>query len=203
MPVPPAARVELWLVRHGETAWAKQHRHTGRSDIPLTDTGRRQAVALRPLLATQVWDMVLCSPLSRARETAELALPGVAPVLDDDLVERDYGPVEGRSSMALRETDPTWDSWRTPIPGAETIDEVGARADRVLGRIARAFGTTDAQADRRVLIVAHGHLLRVLAARWVEHPADLGSRLALDVARASVLGYEHGRPVIVRWNVRG
>lgn len=199
MPAPSATRVQLWLVRHGETAWAKQNRHTGRTDIPLTDTGRQQAVALRPLLATQAWDQVLCSPLARARETAELALPGVSPVLDDDLVERDYGPVEGRSSIELRETDPAWDSWRTPIAGAETIDEVGARADRVIARVTAA---TDAQADRRVLIVAHGHLLRVLAARWVEHPADLGSRLTLDVASASVLGYEHGRPVIVRWNVR-
>lgn len=199
MPTPPADRVELWLVRHGETAWSKRSRHTGRTDIPLTETGRQQAVALRPLLAAQTWDTVLCSPLSRARETAELALPGVSPVLDEDLVERDYGPAEGSRSVDLRRTDPTWDSWRTPIDGAETIDEVGARADRV---IARVTGTTNTQ-PRRVLIVAHGHLLRVLGARWVEHPADLGSRLALEVASASVLGYEHGRRVIVRWNVRG
>jgi broad specificity phosphatase PhoE len=265
---PPADLVELWLIRHGETAWSRARRHTGRTDVPLTEAGRQQAVALRPLLAAQAWDLVLCSPLARARETAELGLPGRSLVFDEDLVERDYGPAEGRTSAEYRRTDPTWDSWRTPIAGAETIDDVGARADRVIARLAGAVdslaveaadgrgvdggdgrageaavgrageadggtagssgtaarsgaaapGTPAAPAapvapgasgapvptaDRRVLIVAHGHLLRVLAARWIEQPAVVGSRLVLDVAAASVLGYEHGRRVIVRWNVRG
>ena len=233
MPESSPSRVELWLVRHGETAWSRDRRHTGLSDIPLTEHGREQAAALRPLLAAQTWDAVLCSPLSRARETAALALPDVTPVFDDDLVERDYGPTEGITSAELRRSDPTWDSWKTVVTGAETIEQVGDRVDRVIARVTGAGGSNDGaqarsddgdagppaergsadaptgsgEADsdvrpRRVLIVAHGHLLRILAARWIGEPAVLGARLALDVASASVLGYEHDRRVITRWNVR-
>lgn len=235
MPESSPSRVELWLVRHGETAWSRDRRHTGLSDIPLTDHGREQAAALRPLLAAQTWDAVLCSPLSRARETAALALPDATPVFDDDLVERDYGPTEGITSAELRRSDPTWDSWTTVVAGAETIEQVGDRTDRVIARVTGANDSAEGRADgaqgaasaagpaldrrsalaadtpassdidagpaRRVLIVAHGHLLRILAARWIGEPAGFGARLALDVASASVLGHEHDRRVITRWNV--
>lgn len=220
MPVPAAIQVRLWVVRHGETAWSRERRHTGRSDVPLTDVGRRQAAALRPTLEAQTWDTVLCSPLSRARETAEIALPGVVPTVDDDLVERDYGPTEGVSSAELRLTNPDWDTWRTTVDGAESLDAVGARADRVIARVVGAMETApdatatpvpaadaaprdpDEAPGRRVLIVAHGHLLRILAARWIGQPAVVGAGLALDVGSVSVLGYEHDRRVIERWNVR-
>lgn len=221
MPTPAAIQVRLWVVRHGETAWSRERRHTGRTDVPLTDVGRRQAAALRASLGAREWDAVLCSPLTRARETAALAAPDAAPIYDDDLVERDYGPTEGVSSAELRLTNPDWDTWRTPVAGAETIDAVGTRVDRVIARVVDAMETPPADATaasgpnagatprdpdeapgRRVLIVAHGHLLRILAARWIGQPAVVGSGLALDVGSVSVLGYEHDRRVIERWNVR-
>lgn len=195
------AGVRLWLARHGETAWSKAMRHTGSTDVPLTDHGREQAVALGERLAGIAWDAVLCSPLDRARSTLALAVPGVVPELLDDLRERDYGAAEGMVTAELRRTDPAWDSWRSPIPGAETIDAVGVRADRAIERailLARAAPTVAEPSN--VLVVSHGHLLRVLAARWIGQTATFGSRLALDVGTVSILGHERDRRVLRAWN---
>ncbi|MDX8151361.1 histidine phosphatase family protein [Patulibacter brassicae] len=225
------ADVRLWLVRHGETAWARVGRHTGRTDLPLTPHGEEQAAALAPRLAGVPFAAVRCSPLQRARRTLELALPDRSPVLDDDLAERDYGSAEGRTRAELRQADPTWDSWRTPVPGAETIAQVGDRADRAIAAALRDAGpvppappareaggprpgpaVSDVPAEagglrgvgdpagRDVLLVAHGHLLRILAARWLGQPATFGEHLPLAVAALSVLGTDRGRPVLLRWN---
>jgi probable phosphoglycerate mutase len=205
---PEATYVRLWLVRHGETEWARDGRHTGRTDIPLTDRGREQATALRERLAGERFAAIRCSPLLRARETLELAVPGAAPAFDDDLMERDYGDAEGRTTAELREEQPGWTSWTTGTPNAESIDEVGVRADRA---IARAVAAGRRAADEEpcephatpglpVLVVAHGHLLRILAARWLEQPAGFGAQLVLGTASLSVLGAERGRPALVRWN---
>jgi len=205
---PEATSVRLWLVRHGETEWARDGRHTGRTDIPLTDRGREQAAALRERLVGERFAAIRCSPLSRARETLDLAYPGGDPVLDDDLMERDYGDAEGRTTAELREEQPGWTSWTTGTPNAETIDEVGVRADRAIARAVAAgrhANATDPCAPHEtpglpVLIVAHGHFLRVLAARWLEQPAGFGAQLVLGTASLSVLGAERGRPALVRWN---
>lgn len=205
---PEATSVRLWLVRHGETEWARDGRHTGRTDIGLTDRGRAQAFAMRERLAGERFAAIRCSPLARARETLELALPGGQPGLDDDLMERDYGSAEGRTTAELREEQPGWTSWTTDTPGAETIDEVGARADRAIARAVAAGGrgsTDDPCAPHEtpglpVLVVAHGHLLRILAARWLQQPAGFGAQLVLGTASLSVLGAERGRPALVLWN---
>lgn len=213
------------LARHGETPFNAEGRFQGHLPVALTERGRAQAHALAEAAAQRTWAALWCSPLARARETAAIALPGITPVYDDDLVERDYGPTEGISSAELRRTDPSWDTWRTAVAGAETVDAVGARADRVIARVVGALEAPspepeppspdaptapraerppepDERPGRRVLIVAHGHLLRILAARWIGQPAVVGSGLALDVGSVSVLGYEHDRRVIERWNVR-
>lgn len=199
--------VALWLVRHGETSWARERRHTGRTDVPLTDHGRAQARALRERLEGVRFAAVRCSPLTRARETLELALPGVPRVLDEDLQERDYGDAEGRTTVELRAEQPGWTSWTTPTPNAETITDVGERADRAIARAVdaalapEALGPTrDAPAPAPVLLVAHGHLLRVLAARWLGQPAGFGAQLVLGTASLSILGEERGSPAVVRWN---
>lgn len=205
---PEAASVRLWLVRHGETEWARDGRHTGRTDVGLTDRGREQAVALRERLARERFAAIRCSPLRRARDTLELAIPGAEAALDDDLMERDYGSAEGRTTAELREEQPGWTSWTTETPGAETIDEVGARVDLAIAR-AVAAGRRSADEDPRapratpglpVLVVAHGHLLRILAARWLEQPAGFGAQLVLGTGSLSVLGAERERPALVRWN---
>lgn len=203
-PPPPEGSVRLWLVRHGETEWSRVLRHTGWTDVPLTERGREQAAALAEPLQGIAFAAVLCSPLGRARETLRLARPDLDPELLDDLRERNYGVAEGRSTEQLREQDPDWNSWTTPIEGAETIDEVGVRADRAIARAVacgRAAGGGSAAEVRDVLLVAHGHLLRILAARWIEQPGVLGSHLGLDVGAVSLLGHERERRVLLRWNV--
>jgi broad specificity phosphatase PhoE len=203
-----ATSVRVWLVRHGETEWARDGRHTGRTDLPLTAKGRDQARALGEHLGGERFAAIRCSPLSRARETLDLALPGTVPDLDDDLQERDYGVAEGVTTATMRETDPGWNSWTSVVPGAETIDDVGVRADRAIARAVTAGCDAADHGDRLphdtpgapVLVVAHGHLLRVLAARWLGQPAGFGAHLVLGTATISVLGAERGRPAIVRWN---
>jgi probable phosphoglycerate mutase len=182
--------MELWLVRHTETEWSRSGRHTGRTDLPLTDAGREQARALHERLAGRTFALVLSSPLSRARETAELA--GLEPQLRDDLVEFDYGEYEGITTAEIREQRPGWDLWRDGSPGGETAEQVGARVDRVIEEALAAGGD--------VAIVAHGHVLRALAARWVEQAAAFGRRLPLDTGTISVLGFEREVRVIRRWN---
>lgn len=186
----------IWLVRHGETEWARLGRHTGRTDIPLTDVGRDQAIALGRRLAGLPFGPVLTSPLSRAAQTARLAgFP--AAEQDPDLAEWDYGDLEGRTSADIRAEFPGWTIWTGPWPGAETIDEVAARVDRVL---VRCRASTD---DRDALLFAHGHLLRILAARWVGQPATGGSMFSLGTATVGILGWDHRTPVVETWNDAG
>jgi broad specificity phosphatase PhoE len=182
---------EVWLVRHAETEWSRTGKHTGRTDIPLTDNGREVARSLRPRLEGHAFALVLCSPLARARETAKLA--GLeCSGLRDDLLEWDYGEYEGITTPEIRERRPGWYLWRDGVPGGETADDVGARCDRVIAE-ARA-------ADGDVALVAHGHILRALGARWVDAPAAFGGRLHLGTGSISVLGYERELASIHLWN---
>jgi broad specificity phosphatase PhoE len=182
--------MELWLLRHAETEWSRDGRHTGRTDVPLTDEGRARAPELRHRIAGRAFALVLCSPLSRAIETAELA--GLKPQLRDDLAEFDYGEYEGITTAQIRESRPDWYLWRDGSPKGETAEDVGRRVDRVIEEALRADGD--------VALVAHGHVLRALAARWVEQPASFGGRLRLDTGTISVLGFEREVRVIRRWN---
>ena len=180
------------LVRHGPTEWSVVHRHTGNTDLPLTDDGRTAAASLRERLAGYDFATVLCSPLRRARETAELAGLGDRAELDDDLREYDYGAYEGLTTDEIRKSRPGWYLWQDGVPDGETPDDVGARADRVIAR------ATDAGGD--VALFAHGHVLRVLGARWIDLPAAYGGRLALGTAAVCELGRERDRHVIRLWN---
>jgi broad specificity phosphatase PhoE len=182
--------MEAWLLRHAETEWSRSGRHTGRTDVPLTEEGRERARALRERIEGHAFALVLSSPLSRARETAELA--GLTPQLRADLLEFDYGDYEGITTAQIRETRPDWYLWRDGSPNGETADDVGRRVDRVIEEALRADGD--------VALVAHGHVLRALAARWIEQPASLGGRLRLDTGSISVLGFEREVRVISRWN---
>jgi probable phosphoglycerate mutase len=181
------------VIRHGETTWSATGRHTGRTDIPLTARGEAQAVQLRERLAGRHFDLVLCSPLMRARGTAELA--GLTPLeLEPDLVEWDYGDFEGLTTDEIRQEIPGWTIWNGPWVGGETIDEVAARADRVVARVRRLPDGAVAA------LVGHGHILRVLGARWIEAPPSMGRALALETGTISELGWEHEPPVVRRWN---
>ncbi|MCW3011044.1 MAG: histidine phosphatase family protein [Solirubrobacterales bacterium] len=183
---------ELWLVRHAETEWSVARKHTGRTDIPLTEAGRTHARTLAPVLAEQDFALVLCSPLRRARETAELAGLGPRVALRDGLLEYDYGAYEGITTDEIRRERPDWLLWRDGVPDGESPDDVGARVDTVIAE-ARA-------ADGNVVCVAHGHVLRVLAARWLGEPAAFGGKLALSTGAVCVLGWEREMPVMWRWN---
>jgi probable phosphoglycerate mutase len=182
----------LWLVRHGETEWARLGRHTGHTDIALTETGRAQARLLAPRLAAVTFAAVLSSPLARAAETARLSGFGGGVVLDPDLREWDYGDDEGRTTLEIREERPGWSIWRNGVRGGEAIEAVAARADRVIARARALEGDT--------LVFAHGHIGRILAVRWVGLPPSAGARFALGTATISILGWERETPVISRWN---
>jgi broad specificity phosphatase PhoE len=186
----------LWLVRHGETAWSREGRHTGVTDIPLTDQGRAQAEALGARLAGHTFAMVLTSPRSRATETARLAGFGGA-LPDPDLAEWDYGALEGRRTGEIKTDYPGWTIWSGPWPEGETVDQVSARADRVLARCLAAEVRGDS------LLFGHGHMLRVLAARWLGLSGNGGALFGLSTATLSVLGWEHARPIIELWNEPG
>lgn len=182
----------IFIVRHGETEWSAQGRHTGRTDLALTPAGRQQALRLQGELGPERFELVLSSPLRRARETCELAGFGDRAELCDDLEEWDYGRYEGLTRVEILAQDPNWNLWRDGCPGGETPAQVGARADRVLARL-RAL-------DGNALAFAHGHVLRVLTARWLEMEPAAGSRFRLDAAELSILGHEHDNDVILRWN---
>ena len=184
----------IWLVRHGETEWSRDGRHTGRTDIQLTEAGRSQAETLGRRLAAQRFGLVLTSPRKRAVETARLAGFVEAARVDPDLAEWDYGELEGRRTEEIVREFPGWTIWSGPWPGGETADQVGARADRVLARCRAA------DADGDALLFGHGHMLRVLAARWLGLPAASGGMFGLSTASISILGWEHGRPIIETWN---
>jgi probable phosphoglycerate mutase len=180
------------LVRHGATEWSASGQHTSRTDIPLTEEGRAGAAKLRERLAGFDFALVLTSPMGRAKETAELAGYGDAAQVDADLCEFDYGVYEGRTTAEIREERPGWDVWRDDSPGGETPDQVGARADRVIERACAAGGD--------VALFAHGHLLRILGARWIGDPAVQGGSLGLSTGSVSELGFERERRAIWLWN---
>ncbi|MCI0686028.1 MAG: histidine phosphatase family protein [Sporichthyaceae bacterium] len=186
-----AASPEVVLVRHGETEWSKTGQHTSRTDLPLTTTGEHQARQLGNLLAGRPFAPVLTSPLRRAWQTAELAGFGVAERVDD-LRELDYGDYEGRTTAEIRQDVPGWTVWSGVLPGGETLADAAARADRVIERLRASQGPA--------LVFGHGHMLRILAARWCGLPPEAGAQFALDPASISVLGYERTTPVIRSWN---
>jgi broad specificity phosphatase PhoE len=192
---------DLILLRHGQTEWSATGQHTGRTDIPLTARGIADAIELGPMLAGREIVAAFSSPAARAMQTAELA--GIAGRKQDpDLWEWDYGGYEGMTSEQIQRERPGWDLWRDGIiPGdsahpGETVDEVGTRTDRVIAR------TLPYLVDGDVVLVAHGHVLRVLTARWLGLPADCGRLFRLDTGTMSTLGFEHENPVIATWNVR-
>jgi probable phosphoglycerate mutase len=181
----------VWLLRHAETEWSRNGRHTGRTDIPLTDHGRDVARELRGRLEGQSFALVLCSPLARARETAQLA--GLeCSGLRDELLEWDYGDYEGLTTPQIREQRPDWYLWRDGVPGGEMPPDVAARCDRLIAEVREAEGD--------VALVAHGHILRALGARWIDAPVDVGGRLHLGTGAICVLAYEREVAVLSRWN---
>ena len=188
----PAVPLEIVLARHGETEWSRDGRHTGRTDVPLTEEGHRQALLLRDALAEWTFVEVLSSPMARALETCRLAGLADAAATTDDLLEWDYGDYEGITTAEIRKTRPDWYLWRDGCPNGEDAAAVGERADRVIAEIE--------DADGPVALFAHGHLLRVLAARWLGLGPEAGALLALGTATLSVLGYERETRVVRRWN---
>jgi len=195
----PAATAEIVLLRHGMTEWSESGRHTGRTDVPLTPEGERQAALVVPALARHRFGLALSSPLTRARRTAELA--GIPDIVEDpDLQEWDYGGYEGMTTAQIRAVRPGWLLWRdgviaSPQGKGETADDVATRADRVIARAEPVLARGE-----NVALVSHGHFLRVLAARWLGLGPAAGGLFALDTASVSALGFEHGERVIRHWN---
>ena len=190
-----STQIRVFLVRHGETEWSRSGRHTGRTDVPLAAEGRDRARLIGQFLKGRAFGLVLTSPLGRARETCDLAGFGAHAAVDTNLVEWDYGVHEGLTTMDIRAAgDPRWSVWTSPITGGESLEQVYARACNVADRIA---ATTSGD----VVLFAHGHILRILAAAWIRLPAITGRYLALDTATVSMLGYERQTPVIREWNV--
>jgi len=186
------ANVNVFVIRHGETDWSLDGRHTGTTDLPLTDNGRRLAERLKPVLARNAFSLALCSPMRRARETCELAGFGDTAVIDADLVEWNYGDYEELTSEQIHEVAPGWLIFRDGCPAGETPDQVAARVDRVIAR-SRAI-------DGDVVLFAHGHVLRVLAARWIELTALGGQHFVLRTDTVSVLGFYRDIPALRVWN---
>jgi len=184
--------MEIVLARHGETEWSRDLKHTGRSDLPLTDKGRAEAEKLRPAFAGRSFARVLSSPLSRALETCRLSGLEEAVELSDDLLEWDYGEYEGITTAEIRQQRPDFYLWRDGCPGGEGAADVGARVDRVIEEL-RSF-------QGNAVLFSHGHLLRVLSARWLGLGPESGALFALDTGTLSALGYERETPVIRRWN---
>ena len=183
---------EIVLVRHGETEWSRTGRHTGRTDIPLTEHGRAQARTVGEALAGRRFTLVLTSPLSRAVDTSRLAGFGERAIVRQELMEWDYGDYEGRTTVDIRKERPDWSLWRDGAPVGESPEQVGARVDRVIAELREAGGDA--------VVFAHGHVLRVLAARWLGLEPAAGRLLALDPATLSTLGYERETAVIRIWN---
>lgn len=185
-----SSRSELWLVRHGETEWSLSGAHTSRTDLPLTAEGERRAAVVGDALRNRKFAVVLSSPLRRALDTARIA--GFHPVIVDDLHEWDYGEYEGRTTPDIQQDAPGWSIWNSPPPGGETAEQVSARADSVIAMALSAGGD--------VCLFGHGHMLRVLAARWLGLEAQGGRYFALSTGTISVLGYERDTRVIRVWN---
>lgn len=184
---------EVVLVRHSDTEWSANGRHTGHTDLPLTEHGRTRAAGLPGRLSGWEFRTVLVSPLRRARETAELAGLAQRARVEPDLHEWDYGDYEGLTTAQIRAERPDWDLWRDGCPGGESVSDVGRRADRVIAALTSADGP--------VAVFSHGHTLRVLGARWIELGAAGGSRLGLSTASVCVLGHERGSHILAAWNL--
>jgi broad specificity phosphatase PhoE len=186
---------EAVLVRHAETEWSRDGRHTGRADVPLTEHGRDVARALRGRLSAWRFALVLVSPSVRARETCDLCGLGAGAQVRPDLLEWDYGDYEGLTTPEIRERRPDWSLWRDGCPGGESAADVGARADRVIAEITAG--------DGGIAVFSHGHMLRVLGARWIALGPESGARLGLSTAAICVLGHERQTSVLARWNDTG
>jgi broad specificity phosphatase PhoE len=184
---------DVWLVRHAETEWSKAGRHTGRTDLPLTERGREAGAALRSKLAGHTFTRVFVSPLQRARDTARLAgLDNGGAEVREELREWDYGEYEGITTVDIRMTSPDWWLWRDGAPGGESPQHVAARCDRLVAELLGIQG--------QVCCVAHGHILRALAARWLERPIDLGAQLPLGTGATGILGFERETRALLAWN---
>ncbi|MGB0122772.1 MAG: histidine phosphatase family protein [Silvibacterium sp.] len=184
--------LELWLIRHGETEWSLSGKHTSRTDLPLTERGRERAGKIREYLHGKSFSMVLTSPLQRAMDTCKIAGFGDVAQIDNDLREWDYGVYEGRTTKDIQKEIPGWSVWSNPIIDGETLEQVAERANRVIARAVAKGG--------RVALFAHAHILRILAACWIQSPPVIGSRLALGTGAVSILGFEHQTRVICMWN---
>lgn len=183
---------QVYLIRHGETEWSLSGQHTGITDIPLTENGRKVAKLLQPVLAKETFALVLTSPLERARKTCELAGLGERAQIDRDLMEWNYGEYEGLTSRQVHAKTPGWMLFSDGCPGGESPDQVGARVDRVIARVRAVKG--------HVALFAHGHVFRVFAARWLGLPPAAGCHFLLDTATLNVLSYYRGMPAVKRWN---
>jgi broad specificity phosphatase PhoE len=183
---------KVYLLRHGETEWSRSGKHTSVTDVPLTDNGRMAARCLQPMLSTEVFALVATSPLQRARETCELAGLGKQAVLEPELVEWNYGEYEGLTTQQIQRLRPGWSLFREGCPGGETPEEVSARADRIIAKVRQVRGN--------VALFGHGHIFRVLAARWIDLSVNYGERLLLDTATLNVLGYYYDSAAIKIWN---
>ena len=181
---------EIWLVRHGETEWSRSGQHTSRTNLPLTPEGERQAESLKGMLAGHSFALILSSPMKRALDTCRLV--GLTPQISDDLREWDYGDYEGLTTSEIQKSVPGWTIFSGAVPNGETVEQVGARADRVIARAMAANGD--------VVLFGHGHLSRIIAARWIGLEPSGGRLLALSTASLSVLGYERETRVIRLWN---
>ena len=196
------AKVQLWLVRHGETEWSLDGRHTSWTDIPLTEHGRERAEELKEYLGGRKFAAVLVSPRQRARETCAIAGYGDVAVVDDNLQEWNYGESEGKTTAQMREKyGAGWSVWTDPIVDGEAVEAVGARADLVIARaVAAAMKPGSEDGGQRVALFAHAHILRILAARWLGLPAVDGKMFALGTGSLSVLGHERETRVVEKWN---
>jgi probable phosphoglycerate mutase len=183
---------QVYLVRHGETEWSLSRQHTGITDIPLTENGRKVARLLGPVLVKETFALVLTSPIERARETCELAGLGARGEIDSDLMEWNYGQYEGLTPKQIHAQAPEWMLFNDGCPGGESPAQVGARVDRVIARVRAVEG--------HVALFAHGHIFRVFAARWLGLPATAGCHFLLDTATLNILGYYRGIPAVKRWN---
>jgi broad specificity phosphatase PhoE len=184
--------VNVFAIRHGETAWSRSGQHTGTTDIPLTGNGRWLAKRMRPVLATRAFGLVLCSPMQRARETCELAGLGDRAIIDSDLVEWNYGEYEGLTPRQIHKAAPGWLIFRDGCPGGEAPEHVGVRVDRVIARSRAVEGDT--------ALFAHGHVLRVFVARWIGLPPGGGQHFLLNTGTLCVLSYYHEIPAVRIWN---
>jgi broad specificity phosphatase PhoE len=183
----------VWLIRHGETEWSRSGAHTGRTDIPLIAAGVKRAEATGRYLAGRPFALVLTSPLKRARDTCRIAGYGAVAQVEPNLCEWDYGAYEGRTTADIRHEVPNWSLWTMGVPQGETVEQVAERARLVLERVSAVSG--------EVALFAHGHILRILTACWLDLPPDAGRLFALDTGCLSVLSYEHEIRVIQRWNL--